>query len=63
MPAVQVVVVPAVQVRECGGSATVQVRECGGSASSAGESVVVVPAVQVRECGGSASSAGERVWW
>ena len=29
------VVVPAVQVRECGGSAiSIQVRECGGSASS-----------------------------
>ena len=41
----------------------VQVRACGGSASSTGESVVVVPAVQVRECGGSACSTGERVWW
>ena len=42
----------------------VQVRECGGSVSSTGERVcMVVPAVQVRECGGSASSTGERVWW
>ena len=40
----------------------VQVRECGGSSISRGERVVVVPAVQVRECGGSASSTGERVW-
>ena len=34
------VVVPAVQVRECGGIVpAVQVRECGGSASSTGERV------------------------
>ena len=42
---------------------SVQVKECGGSASSTGERVVLVPAVQVRECGGSAISTGERVWW
>ena len=33
------VVVPAVQVRECGGRPAVQVRECGCSARSTGERV------------------------